>query len=338
MSSSTHQIELDDVTVIVAARNEERNIEKCVSSILENTKGMADIIVVNDGSTDQTAKILESFGAKIRVLTTKGEGASIARNTALQHTQKTYVAFADGDCSVDGQWLESLIHGLQGRDKKFVNIGGSQKMRVDATEWEKFHAEFLESVGFVSDYIHKKDEVTEVKHNPTCNVLYHRDEIMKLNGFDEKLWPCEDLDLDIRLKKLGYKFLYTPNAKIYHQRPETMGQFAKMMMRYGFGQAQIFKKHGPCQKIHAIPMILVLLVGALIYVASYLPIILYLLVMMIPGLFVMLVMFWLLFVVSDFSGFLRKKTMVGLYLFPTIFFWNIGFFKGLFQSKKITHK
>ena len=317
--------------MVVAAKNEEKNIHACVSSILAAVKGSVEVWVVNDGSTDKTREILKEFEYSIRVLEGEGRGPSHARNMAIKETQRPYIAFVDGDSVVKKDWLETLVSELNQQDAIFVGIGGIQKSFDESKGWEAFHAKFLEAMGFVSDYVHQGQETSEVEHNPTCNVLYRKDIIMDICGFDESLWPCEDLDLDLRLRKKGCRLLFSPKSVIYHHRPDSFLGFMHMMKRYGFGHAHIVKKHGLCQKIHMLPFVFlffIILTLSMFFLPDIAKTILSSL-----GLILIL---WLLFVLCDYSKFLMKKTMYGFYCIPAAFSWNLGFFSGLFRKKKIS--
>ncbi len=333
-SSSLHRISLDDIAVVIAAKNEEKNIRDCILSVLKSAKGKAEVWVIDDGSTDQTAAILKEFSSSIYIITGLGEGPSIARNVGIQSTSQPYIAFTDADGIVNEDWLEALASGLHDQETKFVGIGGSQKNFPNAKDWEAFHAAFLENVGFVSDYVHTGEQVHEVNHNPTCNVLYQRQTLMDEGGFDEQLWPCEDLDLDLRLKKKGHRFLFTPKAIIYHHRPDSFMGFMRMMKRYGFGHGQIVKKHGLSQKIHMLPVLSVIAGVGLIYFAAYSPF----LFASVSLSFMTVSLLWFCLTFLDYSKFLLKKTMYGFYILPSVLFWNAGFFSGLIQKKRITIK
>lgn len=328
MSLTSHHLTLSDIAVIVAAKNEEKNIEKCIESILVSAQGKTEVLVVNDGSTDQTLEILRKFRNQIRVFSTDGVGPSISRNLALDETPKPYVAFADADCQVDPNWLTELIMELESEDLIYANIGGSQETHPDAKGWDRFHSLFMKCIGFVSDYVHDKEYKIEVKHNPTCNVLYRKDTIKNIGGFDPKLWPCEDLDLDIRLAKQGAKFFYTPKAVIYHHRPDSFYGFMKMMFRYGFGHAQLVKKYGPCQMIHWLPALLLVCSALLMWQPSRIWI----------GYLVAIKAFLVFIRLMFRSKSLLRAISYEIYLIPTVISWNVGFFVGLFQKKKITVK
>ena len=327
MSSSQHA-SFENTAIVVAAKNEESNIKDCVQSILNATGGKVEIIVVDDGSTDQTPQLLLRFQNQIRVITTNGLGPALARNIAVSKTQKDFIAFADADCVVRPDWLTNLVGEFSKADTTYVAIGGAQLTHPHANHWDRFHSKFMERMGFISDYIHQNQDIREVNHNPTCNVLYQRAVLEEIGGFDDELWPCEDLDLDIRLKKKGYRLLFTPLAKIEHHRPDSFRKFMKMMFRYGFGHAQLIKKHGPCQKIHVVPIVilvtfLMIFFPGLVFQVGYFYMTLFL-----------LLYFYIGFRAKSFG----KSFLYCLYLIPTVLSWNLGFFMGLFQKKKIARK
>ncbi len=247
--------DLRDVSVIVATRNEGKFLEECLSSLETACRGEAEIIVVDDQSTDLSATILEKHASRIRVLQGEGKGPGRARNLALQSSGREWVAFTDGDCTVEEGWLAELCSGIGDRQEGHSSIGGRQEVHPQASRFERTVGDFLKSVGFISDYLHKENEVREVFHNPTCNVMYAKKVLDRVRGFDESLWPCEDLDLDIRLSRKGYRALFDPAAVVYHRRPTELGGFVRMMGRYGFGHAQLVRKHGFCQVMHLLPLL-----------------------------------------------------------------------------------
>jgi cellulose synthase/poly-beta-1,6-N-acetylglucosamine synthase-like glycosyltransferase len=318
-----HQIRLSDIAIVVAARNESKTLKACVDSLLVAAKGEAEIIIVDDGSVDISREILSAYGNSIKVILETGKGPGHARNVAVAQSNRPYIAFMDGDAKVAPDWLEMLAEGLNGKERRFSSIGGVQIAFSDAGPVEKRIGDFFNSVGFVSDYIHGEDEISTVVHNPTCNVLYLKAAIEKAGGFDESLWPCEDLDLDLTLKKLGYRALYTPKAAVEHRRPETWASLFRMIRRYGFAHAQLVKKRGLCQQIHFVPIALaLLLVIVWIWPSSVLN---------------MLLFCYLIYAVCFIfkTNSIAKGVQFSLLLIPTVIVWTFGFFSGLLGTRRV---
>ncbi len=326
-NSLKSQPSLTDISVIIAARNEEKTLNACLDSILVATKGEAEVIVVDDASTDRSLDILKTYSGKMRLIHGEGRGPGRARNLAIHQTDRPWVAFTDGDCRVDPQWLIQLRSSVLENDATFSSVGGIQRISRDAGLIERKIGEFFESVGFVSDYIHGGEDTRRVRHNPTCNVLYSRKVLVEAEGFDESLWPCEDLDLDLRLQKKGFGAWLNPKARVEHRRPDRINGFLHMMKRYGYAHVQLTKKHGIAQPLHVLPVlfpfVLLLLLGGLA-LSVWIPV----------GLI-------LLIVVLIFTGFLiRTLSASRAILFSAMWVagtgcWLIGFYSGMMGSRRV---
>src|SRR5262245_42681781 len=119
---------LEDVAIVVAARNEEDNIRDCIESLQVASKNKAEIWVVDDASTDRTAEILKSFKDKIHLFKGEGKGPGRARNQAVNKITKKWVAFTDADCVVAPDWLEKLSEAIQ----NYSSVGGPQAISKKA--------------------------------------------------------------------------------------------------------------------------------------------------------------------------------------------------------------
>lgn len=103
------------VSVIVPVYNGEKTIERCIQSILKQTYKNISIIVVDDGSTDQTEKILKKFvdNDKVTILHEKNSGASHARNVAIQKVKTDLISFVDSDDYVEVDFVKNMVEGLR---------------------------------------------------------------------------------------------------------------------------------------------------------------------------------------------------------------------------------
>jgi glycosyltransferase involved in cell wall biosynthesis len=93
------------VSVIIPAYNSEAFIARAIQSALDQDSPHKEIIVVNDGSTDNTLSVLESFGSRIRVFNQANAGAAAARNTGIEQSQGEFIAFLDSD----DEWLPGRL-------------------------------------------------------------------------------------------------------------------------------------------------------------------------------------------------------------------------------------
>ena len=130
------------ISVIVAAYNCRDTISKCLESLSSLDHPGYEVIVVDDGSTDGTAELCETFSG-VKVIRLDRGGPSRARNTGVRKARGKLVAFTDGDCFVDSRWLKELEKGFIGPD--VAGVGGDQVSPADESEMEKGYRSFLRS-------------------------------------------------------------------------------------------------------------------------------------------------------------------------------------------------
>ena len=109
----TKESKLPVISVIVPAYNVEKYIRECLVSLVEQTFRDIEIVVVNDGSTDKTAQIIDEFARKdnrIKVITQENQGLSSARNRGIEQARGEYISFVDSDDWVDKDFLEKLYN------------------------------------------------------------------------------------------------------------------------------------------------------------------------------------------------------------------------------------
>ena len=248
------------VSIVIAARNAATTLAACLASLRVLDYPDTEIIVVDDGSTDDTVAI--ASGAGVRIIRTSGDGPSAARNIGVRECSNEIVAFTDADCVVPRHWLKTLVDAL--RDSGAGAVGGPQRnvfpvhVSNEAADLDAFFA--LASV--IAEYARRDDHAHDVEHNASCNVVYLRHVFNEAGGFAEGLFPGEDVDLDLRVRRLGYRCHYVQDAWVEHHRPGTREWFARMMRRYGRAQREIVERHGKFRAIHYVPLALTLVTAA----------------------------------------------------------------------------
>ena len=302
----------EKISIIIPVKNGSKYLPNLIKTINKLNYPNYETIFINDGSTDSTQKILEE-ASTIKLISTEGVGPSAARNLGIQKAEGKYIAFTDADCQVHPEWLNKLKKGFI--NEKIVAVGGDQLSPKQESVFGKLVQNFLKTVGFVSDYTKKDNiKIIETKHNPTCNAMYLKEPLLEIGGFLEGLWPGEDLELDYRLKRQGWKFYYNPQAIVYHHRPETSKKFSQMMYKYGKSQGFLVKKYGFFRFIHFVPLILIVFLGLLITIGIK------------NSGFTILSIFlltFLIFVIKTKNLIMSFKLLYLLIL--TLFWWNLGF-------------
>ena len=244
------------ISVVIPVHNSRETMGKCLESLAQLDHPSFEVIIVDDGSTDDTAEICESYG-RVRVIRVSKGGPSRARNVGIDAARGELVAFTDGDCLVDRLWLTELEKGFT--LPEVAGVGGDQQSPEDESDFGRMIQDFFKTIGFVTGYIKTHADAIETEHNPSCNSMYRKSVLKETGGFAENLWPGEDVELDLRITRAGYRLLYNPAAIVRHYRPQSYRAFASMMHRYGACQWPLVRKYGPFRMLHYEPI--TLLVG-----------------------------------------------------------------------------
>ena len=140
-----------EVTVIVPVYNSEKYIKKCIESILNQTFKKFELLIINDGSKDNSQKIIEEYQKKdperIVIVNQENKGVSITRNEAIKMANGKYLMFIDNDDYIDKDYIETFVNAIKENDLDVV-LGGYRRpneegkvikeLHLKDEEWSKF--------------------------------------------------------------------------------------------------------------------------------------------------------------------------------------------------------
>ncbi|MBF0380035.1 MAG: glycosyltransferase [Magnetococcales bacterium] len=243
-----------DISVIVVCFNEEDNIWACLESLTLQSYPVHnfEIVVVDGGSQDLTQSIIADFVKEyshIRLVVEPRKGTAIGRNAGVWAAKHQFVAFIDADCEAPPDWLQNLAdHFLHHNevDSQVVAVGGGNIPPPDSNP-------FVQAVGVAMDSFvgsfnsaqgRQFAEAKYVSSLATLNVLYKKQEIVDIGGFDISLGSeAEDAELNFRLFSLGKQFVFIPELNVLHKFRPTPAVWFKNMVRYGRGRARLLKRY-----------------------------------------------------------------------------------------------
>lgn len=220
------------VSIVIPAYNAAKTLEACLRACLDQTYPEMEIIVADDGSTDDTAAIAARLGAQC--VRQENRGPAAARNTGARAAHGELVAFTDSDCVPQRDWIEQLVAGFA---PGVVAVGGTygianpRRLLARLVHEEIFvrHARFGDDADFLGSF----------------NVAYRKAAYDAVGGFDESYRAAsgEDNDLAYRLQDAGATLRFRHAAVVAHHHPERLGPYLRTQMRHGIWRVKIYLRH-----------------------------------------------------------------------------------------------
>lgn len=221
------------VSIVIPAYNAAKTLGACLAACKKQTHRDLEIVVVDDGSTDDTAAIAQAVKG-VRCIRQENAGPAAARNRGARETQGEIIAFTDSDCVPQRDWVARLAACFE---EDVAGVGGTYGIenpqsllaRLVHEEIAARHAAFDREVDFLGSF----------------NVAYRRDAFEAAGGFNEDFRQAsgEDNDLAYRLHAAGHRLLFCPEAVVGHVHPERLGAYLRTQARHGFWRMKLYKLH-----------------------------------------------------------------------------------------------
>ena len=223
------------VSVVVASYNGAAFLETCLQSLGRLNYPDYEVILVDDGSTDNTPEIAEKFSA-VRTIRQENLGLSAARNRGIAAATGSVVAFTDSDCRPEEDWLYYLVGDLLRSQN--AGIGGHNLLPPDDSP---IAAAVMASPGGPA---HVMLTDTEAEHIPGCNMAFYKTVLEQIGGFDPVFRKAgDDVDVCWRLQQHGYQLGFSPAGFVWHYRRSTVRAYLKQQNGYGEAEALLLRKH-----------------------------------------------------------------------------------------------
>ena len=221
-------------SVVIPTYNRVCSLRNCLDALEKQSlcHQLFEVIVVDDGSEDDTLAFLSSFQLQTRLRlkysSQRRQGPAAARNSGILLSSAEVVAFTDDDCIPEADWLENLLKALP-QNAMCAGVGG-KIIRLRET----LIGRYIDDSGAMNHGMEKG----QVRYLVTANALYRRSCLLEINGFDSRItWPGgEDPDLSFRLEERGYELAMTQNAIVRHEHRDTLRGLCKMFFNHGKGR------------------------------------------------------------------------------------------------------
>jgi cellulose synthase/poly-beta-1,6-N-acetylglucosamine synthase-like glycosyltransferase/peptidoglycan/xylan/chitin deacetylase (PgdA/CDA1 family) len=228
----------EPVSVIVPAYNEEAGIEATLLSLF-NCKYPMEIIVVDDGSTDGTAAVVERFrGMGVRLIRQPNAGKPAALNTGIAHARGRILVLLDGDTVFQPDAIHYLVQPFSDPDIGAVSGNAKVGNRTGLLgRWQ--HIEYV--VGFNLDR-RFYDLAGCMPTVPGAIGAFRREALLDVGGVSDQTL-AEDTDLTMALVRAGWRVVYEEKAIAWTEAPASLGQLWRQRYRWSYGTMQAMWKH-----------------------------------------------------------------------------------------------
>ncbi|OQY48441.1 MAG: hypothetical protein B6242_02340 [Anaerolineaceae bacterium 4572_78] len=221
-------------SIIIPAYNAGKTLSACLDSLKNQTvnSDQFEIIVVDDGSSDNTADIARQFD--VQILQKENGGPASARNVGAEVATGDLLLFTDADCIPASDWLAQISEPFQ--DPTVMGVKG-----VYRTDQPEFTARFVQL-----EYEDKYDGMLgtySIDFVDTYSAAYRRDVFRQMGGFDISLRTNEDVEFAFRMASAGHRLVFAPQAIVTHIHDRNLYEYAYRKFFVGYWRSFVMRDH-----------------------------------------------------------------------------------------------
>lgn len=230
------------VSIIIATWNSKRYLWRCLDTLSTQTNKDFEIIIIDNGSTDQEYLGLEGEYPGLKLTIKKlneNLGFAVANNIGARLARGKYLALLNADAFPEPDWLEQLLKAT--KDNPDFTFFASRQIQANTPELldgtgDAYHVSGLAwRQNYNRPAVENGAQPSEVFSACAAAALYARDDFLKVGGFDEDYFSYfEDVDLSFRLRLTGGRCLYVPQAVVHHVGSASTGNDSDFSIYHGY--------------------------------------------------------------------------------------------------------
>jgi cellulose synthase/poly-beta-1,6-N-acetylglucosamine synthase-like glycosyltransferase len=221
------------VTLVIPARNAAQTICRCLNAVMPllYSGELCEVIVVDDGSTDDTRRILERY--PVTLMLGAGQGPGAARNLGWRRADSELIWFVDADCEPQPNTLRELISHF--KDPVVAAVGGT---------YSNLHPDSLLATLIQEEIAVRHSRMSShVNFLATFNVVYRRLVLERTGGFDESFKLAQDAELAYRTIASKYSLCFESRSVVGHHHPVRLLRYLKTQARQGFYRVMLYRRY-----------------------------------------------------------------------------------------------
>jgi GT2 family glycosyltransferase len=224
------------VSIVVPTFNGAKRIGNCLRSLARQTEGRhAEILVIDDGSTDDISRAVGSFPG-VRLITQENAGPAAARNRGAREARGNLIVFTDDDCEPAQGWFDAMVKPFE--DPEVVGVKGAYRTRQKPLVARFVQAEYEDRYRLMA-------RSADIDFIDTYSAAFRRHRFLEMDGYDTD-FPvacAEDIELSYRMSAKGWKMRFVPEAIVYHQHPDTLMRYLKKKFKFAFWRVLAVRKN-----------------------------------------------------------------------------------------------
>ena len=258
-STPLQPVELPDISIVIPVKDRADELRRCLASLacLNYPREKLQVIVVDDGSSDDSPLVAHQFGALLVPSGGSGRGPAAARNVGAALAGGEILAFIDSDCSASKEWLMQLIPAFG--NPALAAVGGQVDGMCSESAVDRY--ESIMSSLSLGARERTGSGGSDTFYLPSCNLLVRRSAFRAAGGFKDSMHVGEDVDLTWRLRDKGWTISYLPAGNVLHEHRSSIRSFMSRRFDYGTSEGMLQLLHPRRRKQMVVPPVLALLLA-----------------------------------------------------------------------------
>lgn len=224
-------------SIVIPAFNAQKTIRACLEALEKQTvaRNEFEVIVVDDGSKDQTPEIVLEFKNAL-LFKQKNAGPAVARNRGANKASAEIIVFLDSDCVPNPNWLEEMLRPFQ--KTEIAGVQGAYENPLP--NWV---ASFIQLE--IEERYHRMEKKPFIDFVGSYSAAYRKKIFLNEGGFDEAFAMAsgEDTDFSFRLAKKGYKMVFASKAIVKHFHPTSLSKYWRTKFYRAYWRVRLYAKN-----------------------------------------------------------------------------------------------